>query len=88
MYNFLNPEPRNEVNGENIGGWGKGGVTGVCFGIALGIVVIFCVVKGVAALRKWTTEKKMGKTGKFFAGRQMGAGEVELETQRVWEKPT
>lgn len=85
-YNFLNPAPREEVNGENIGGWGTSGVVGVCFGIAAGMIVVFSVSKGLAHLRKWVTEKKMGKTGKFYAGRSMGAGEVELETQRVWEK--
>lgn len=74
------------VDGENVGGWGTGGVIGVCFGIAAGIIIIFCLSKGLATLRKWAVEKKMGKAGKFYAGRSMGAGEVELETQRVWEK--
>lgn len=66
---------------------GKSGiVTGYCFGIAIAICIIFCIIKGLYTLRKWATEKKMGKTGKFYAGRNMGAGEVELEIQRVWEK--
>jgi len=86
VYNFLNPTPRLEVNGTNVGGWGKGGVVGVVLGIAAAIVIIFCLAKGLAKARKWTTEKKMGKTGRFYAGRDMGVGEVELETQRVWEK--
>jgi hypothetical protein len=86
-YNFLNPAPRVEgADGENIGGWGTTGVVGVCFGIAAGIIVVFLLSKGAAHLRKWLTEKKLGKTGKFYAGRRMGMGEVELETQRVWEK--
>lgn len=86
VYNFLNPTPRLEVNGKNVGGWGKGGVVGVVFGIAAAIIIIFCLAKGLTKARKWATEKKMGKTGEFYASRDMGVGEVELETQRVWEK--
>jgi hypothetical protein len=92
VYSFLNPAPKDEITlqsggTENIGGVGKGTVVGYCFGIAVGIIVIFCLSKGLVALRKWITEKKLGMTGKFYGGREMGSGEVELETQRVWEKP-
>lgn len=76
VYSFLNP---NVV--------GKGGVAGYVFGIAAGIIIIFSISKGLQRLRKWATEQKLGMTGKFFAGRDMGQGDVELETQRVWEKP-
>ena len=69
-----------------LGAGRAGGVAGVFFGIAAAIIIIFCLAKGLAKARKWATEKKMGKTGKFYAGRDMGVGEVELETQRVWEK--
>ena len=86
VYSFLDPRPKDEVNGSNIGGVGKGAVVGYCFGIAAGIIIIFSVVKGVAWVRKWVTEKKLGREGKFYMGRGMGNGEVELETQRVWEK--
>lgn len=72
VYSFLDPS--------------KGPVAGYVFGIAAGIIIIFCIVKGLIWVRKWVTEKKMGKTGKFYAGRQMGQGEVELETSRAWEK--
>lgn len=74
VYSFLDPSH------------GKGKVIGYCFGIAIAIVVIFSIVKGLAFLRKWLTEKKFGKTGKFYGGRNLGQGEVELEAQRVWEK--
>lgn len=91
MYSFLNPNPVNKIidaqgREDNIGGVGKGAVVGYVFGIAAAICIIFCVVKGLATLRKWGTETKLGKKGKFYAGREMGFGDVELETQRVWEK--
>lgn len=86
VYNFLNPEAKQlDAQGENVGGVGKL-VGAYCVGIAVGIILLFCVVKGLIWVRKWVTEKKMGKTGKFYGGREMGRGEVELETQRVWEK--
>ncbi|KAH6702891.1 hypothetical protein DL95DRAFT_174479 [Leptodontidium sp. 2 PMI_412] len=91
VYSFLNPDPVNKIidaqgREDNIGGVGKGAVVGYVFGIAAAICIIFCVVKGLATLRKWGTETKLGKKGKFYAGREMGFGDVELETQRVWEK--
>ena len=90
MYSFLNPNPRITVTvagkTTHSGGYGKAGVAGAVIGIAVGICVLFAIVKGLAWVRKWTTEKKLDKRGKFYAGRDMGIGEVELETQRVWEK--
>ncbi|PMD16367.1 hypothetical protein NA56DRAFT_316168 [Hyaloscypha hepaticicola] len=90
VYNFLNPNPSHDVyvNGvkQNQGGVGKGAVVGYVFGIAAAIIIIFCLSKGLQWVRKWASEKKWGMTGKFYAGRGMGMGEVELETQRVWEK--
>ena len=76
------------VNGvkTNLGGVGKGAVVGYVFGIAAAIVIIFCLSKGLQWVRKWVSEKKLGMQGKFYAGRGMGNGEVELETVRVWEK--
>jgi hypothetical protein len=86
-YSFLNPTPRLEDNmGVNIGGVGRGTVVGYVFGIAVAIIVIFCLSKSVVWLRKWITERKMGREGKFYQGRRMGQGEVELETVRMWEK--
>lgn len=91
VYSFLNPNPKNDVVGldgktEHLGGVGKGGVVGYVFGIAIAICIIFALSRGLTALRKWVTEEKMGKKGKFYAGREMGMGDVELETQRIWEK--
>jgi hypothetical protein len=90
VYSFLNPNPPNHVvvNGvkTNEGGVGKGAVVGYVFGIAVAIVVIFCISKGLQWVRKWATERKAGMKGRFFGGREMGRGEVELETLRVWEK--
>jgi hypothetical protein len=90
VYSFLNPNPPDHVvtNGvkTNRGGVGKGAVVGYVFGIAAAIILIFCVSKGLQTLRKWGAEKKAGMNGKFYAGRRMGSGEVELETVRVWEK--
>lgn len=91
VYSFLNFNPPNNVidsatgKTTNIGGVGKGAVVGYVFGIAVAICLIFCLVRGLVWARKWVTEKKLGMRGKFFAGREMGAGDVELETQRVWE---
>ncbi|KAG9231857.1 hypothetical protein BJ875DRAFT_506413 [Amylocarpus encephaloides] len=86
VYNFLDPRPRIEVDGVNIGGVGKSLVVAYVFGIALAIIVIFSLSKGFSTLRKWVTEKKMGREGVFYKGRRMGQGEVELETVRMWEK--
>ncbi|KAL3422195.1 hypothetical protein PVAG01_06351 [Phlyctema vagabunda] len=75
VYSFLDPS-----NGH------KGRVVGYVFGIAAAIIIIFSIVKGLIHLRKLVTEKKMGRTGKFYGGRGLGTAEIELETQRVWEK--
>lgn len=87
MYSFLNPNPKVvDAAGKNIGGVGKSAVVGYVFGIAAGIIVVFSIVKGATYLRKWVTEKRMGREGVFYQGRRMGQGEVELEATRVWEK--
>jgi hypothetical protein len=75
VYSFLNPaEARNGL------------VAAYVFGIAVAICIIFAVVRGLVAARKWVTEEKMGRLGKFYGARGMGTGEVELETVRMWEK--
>jgi hypothetical protein len=74
VYSFLDPAG------------GKGKVIGYVFGILAAIIVIFCIVKLVIWGRKWLTEIKMGRTGKFHGGREMGHGDVELEAVRRWEK--
>jgi len=56
-YAFLNPSIK-----------GSGIVTAYCFGILVAVVIIFCIVKGLIAVRNWLTEKKMGMMGKFNDG--------------------
>lgn len=86
VYNFLNPAPKTlNAQGHNVGGVGSL-VAAYVVGIAVGICILFCVVRGLIWARKWVTETKMERLGKFYGGREMGRGEVELETQRVWEK--
>ncbi|CAG8978590.1 hypothetical protein HYALB_00011740 [Hymenoscyphus albidus] len=87
VYGFLDPRPRQlNAQGRNVGGVGKVGVVGYVLGIAVAILVIFCISKGVAWVRKWASEKKLGMTGKFYGGRDGRQGEVELEAVRIWEK--
>jgi hypothetical protein len=74
VYSFLDPAK------------GTGRLVGYAFGIAAGIIVIFLITSGVAWVRRWWTEKKMGRTGKFHAGRSLGRGDVELEEVRTWDK--
>lgn len=50
---------------------GRGYVAAYVFGIALAIVIVFCVVRGVVWLRMRFTEENMGKTGKFVQQRQV-----------------
>jgi hypothetical protein len=80
VYSFLNPNPSSE------GGVGKTGVVGYVFGIAVGIILIFCISKGLQWIRRWATETRLGMMGKFHAGRDMEHEGIELETQRGWEK--
>ncbi|KFY64234.1 hypothetical protein V496_03393 [Pseudogymnoascus sp. VKM F-4515 (FW-2607)] len=73
VYDFLDP------------GNGRGALTGYVLGIAAGIVVIFLVVQGLVWLRKWATEKKLGREGRFHGGRAKAQGDAELEATRQWE---
>jgi len=44
----------------------KGGIVAAyCFGIAVGGIIVFGVVWGLIRLRKWLTEEKLGRRGKF-----------------------
>lgn len=54
-YNFL--------DWEKIGG--RQFVAAYVLGIAVGIIVLFCLVKGLVWLRVWVTETKLGMKGKF-----------------------
>jgi hypothetical protein len=86
VYHQLDPDPPNYVDGENIGGVGKGIAAGYVLGMVAGLCLLFCVVKGLARLRKWVTETKMELSGKFYGRRKLGQAEVDLETQRAWGK--
>lgn len=44
---------------------GGGFVAAYVFGIAIGLVVVFSAVHGLILLRRWLTESKLGKQGKF-----------------------
>jgi hypothetical protein len=74
VYGFLDPSK------------GAGRTAGYILGIAAGIIVVFLIVKGLMWMRKWFTETKLGRTGKFHDGRPLGTGDVELEAVRMWEK--
>lgn len=74
VYDFLDPEN------------GRAKVAGYILGIAVGIVIVFLIVRYVIVLRKWVTEIKMDRKGRFCRGRPMAGGDVELEAVRIWEK--
>lgn len=67
-YDFLNPDSQGAL------------VAAYVFGIAVGCLLIFGVVWGVIWLRKYITETKLGKHGKFVADRERfgAAGDVEM----------
>lgn len=44
---------------------GSGVVAGYIIGILVGAIVLFIIIHYLILLRKWITESKMGKTGKF-----------------------
>jgi uncharacterized membrane protein len=75
VYSFLDPS-----------GGHAGKTAGFILGIAAGIVVIFSITKFLVWGRKWVTEKKWNRAGKFHGGRSMVQGDSELEAVRVWEK--
>lgn len=68
-YSFLDPGPD--------GPGGDGWVAGYILIIAVAVVVIFAVVKGLIWARVWLTERKMGMEGKF-ARQPGGAADTEL----------
>jgi hypothetical protein len=72
VYGFLDPSS------------GHGGRTaGFVLGIAGGIIIIFLATKFLIWGRKWVTEKKWNRTGKF---RSKVQGDSEMEAVRTWEK--
>ena len=83
MYAFLNPASKKlDAEGNNVGGVGNL-VGAYVVGIAAGICILFCVVKGLIWVRKWITEDRWGMEGKRT---EAGIVEIELESQGRWEK--
>lgn len=58
---------------------GRGYVAAYCVGIAVGILVIFCVVWGLVWARRWITEKKLGRDGRYAKQRSRPA-DMEMNT--------
>lgn len=75
VYSFLDPEEG-----------GKGMVVGYVFGILAAIIVLFVLRQFAIKGRKWLTEVKWQKEGKFHGGRSKSQGDVEFGEQRRWEK--
>lgn len=73
VYPFLDPSE------------GTGKLIGYIFGILAGSIVIFVLRQLLVMLRKWVTETKMGREGKFHGGRTKAQGDVEFESARPWE---
>jgi len=45
---------------------GNGLVAGTCIGIAVGLVIVFALVRYLMLLRRWVTEVKLGMSGKLW----------------------
>ncbi|KAI1174287.1 hypothetical protein F4777DRAFT_390142 [Nemania sp. FL0916] len=58
-------------------------VAAYVFGIAVGICILFALVKGAVALRRWITEDKLGKDGVFAHEGKYGATSGGIENGRV-----
>jgi len=50
---------------------GNGLVAGACIGIAVGLLVVFVLVRYLIVLRKWVTEVKLGMSGKLGRSRDL-----------------
>ncbi|KAK4454827.1 hypothetical protein QBC34DRAFT_392723 [Podospora aff. communis PSN243] len=78
-YSFLDPGKQ--------GAW----LAAYVFGIAIGALIVFGVVYGLVALRKWITETKLGKHGKFSkqSPRRISHDEemVEVPSETLPAKP-
>ncbi|KJZ71590.1 hypothetical protein HIM_08984 [Hirsutella minnesotensis 3608] len=55
---------------------GRGLVAAYILGIAVGLVVVFSIVRGLIWLRRWLTESKLGMHGKF-ASPPTSAGDID-----------
>lgn len=50
---------------------GNGLVAGACIGIAVGLVIVFALVRYLMLLRQWVTEVKLGMSGKLGRSRDL-----------------
>ncbi|CAK7226295.1 hypothetical protein SCUCBS95973_006152 [Sporothrix curviconia] len=67
VYSFLDPAQKG----------GSGLIAAYVFGIAVGCALVFAIVQGLIWVRRWVTETKLGKDGKFaHADRQ--AVDIEM----------
>ncbi|KAI1155847.1 hypothetical protein F4825DRAFT_405873 [Nemania diffusa] len=66
-YSFLDPALQGSL------------VAAYVFGIAVGICILFAVVKGLIWLRRWVTEEKLGLEGRFAHGGRKGDEERGVE---------
>ncbi|KAK5992472.1 hypothetical protein PT974_05879 [Cladobotryum mycophilum] len=58
---------------------GRGYVAAYIIGIAAGIVIVFLIVRCLVWVRRWFTEKKLGKDGKFARQRDW-SNDAEMNT--------
>jgi hypothetical protein len=58
---------------------GRGFVAAYVLGIAVGIVIVFCLVWLIIWARRWVTEKKMGRDGRFALQRSQ-YNDMEMNT--------
>ncbi|TGO24906.1 hypothetical protein BPAE_0092g00250 [Botrytis paeoniae] len=68
VYSFLNPKVAQH-----------GMVAAYVFGIAVGICLIFAVVKGAVSLRVWATETRGGRRGKVAKVGELQIADVEMQ---------
>ncbi|KAG5917897.1 hypothetical protein E4U42_007075 [Claviceps africana] len=64
---------------------GRGYVAAYVAGVAVGVVLIFVVVRGLIWLRRWVTEVKLGM-GAQYAAEAGAESDVEAEVVRVGDK--
>jgi len=67
VYSFLDPATS-----------GRASVAAYVFGIAIGCILVYLLVKGIVALRLWVTEKKLGMDGKFAHHGNWQGGDTEM----------
>ncbi|CAK7209223.1 hypothetical protein SEUCBS140593_000425 [Sporothrix eucalyptigena] len=67
VYSFLDPAQKG----------GSGLIAAYVFGIAVGCAIVFAIVQGLIWVRRWVTETKLNKDGKF-ANADRQAADIEM----------